>query len=148
MMGPVAYEGHRNTIEGFIERARSSGAELLLGGKRPDSPETRDGYFVLPTIFSHCDPQSELMQEEIFGPVVGLTPFKDADDAVAITNNTRYGLCASIWTRDIRRGLVMINQLQLGTVWLNQHLSIVFEIPWGGCKRVRVVKRKLHFSDG
>ena len=134
MMGPVAYKGHRDAIEGYVERALSSGSELLLGGSRPDSPETRNGFFVSPTIFGNCDPQSELMQEEVFGPVVGLASFKDAEEAIAITNDTRYGLCASIWTQDIRQGLRMINRLQLGTVWLNQHLAIVFEIPWGGCK--------------
>ena len=74
------------------------------------------------------------MQEEIFGPVVGLTRVKTPDEAVALTNDTRYGLCASVWTKDVRLGMVMANQIKTGTVWVNQHLAIVFEIPWGGCK--------------
>ncbi len=134
MVGPVAYEGHRDSIEGYVERAKQSGARLLLGGERPDTDQTRNGFFVAPTIFADCDPQSELMQEEIFGPVVGLTPFKTPDEAIALTNDTRFGLCASVWTRDVRLGLVMADQIKTGTVWINQHLAIVHEIPWGGCK--------------
>lgn len=133
-IGPVAYKGHRDSIERFIERAKKSGARLLLGGERPNTPETRDGYFVAPTIFGDSDPKSEIMQEEIFGPVVALARFKTPEQAVEIANDSRFGLCASIWTRDIRQGLVMAKQLKVGTVWLNQHLSIVFECPWGGCK--------------
>lgn len=134
MIGPVAYEAHRDRIEGYIEGAKRSGAKLLLGGERPDTLETQNGLFVFPTIFADCDPKMELMQEEVFGPVVGLAPFRDPDEAVALTNDTRYGLCASIWTRDIRLGLVMSEQIKTGTVWINQHLAIVPEIPWGGCK--------------
>ncbi len=134
MIGPVAYKQHRDNIEGFIERAKKSGAKLLLGGQRPNTAETKDGYFVAPTIFGDCDPKSEIMQEEIFGPVIALTRFKTPEQAVAIANDSRFGLCASIWTKDIRQGLVMAKQLKVGTVWLNQHLSIVFECPWGGCK--------------
>ncbi len=134
MIGPVAYKGHRDSIERFIERAKKSGAKLLLGGERPNTPETKDGYFVVPTIFGDCDPQMEIMQEEVFGPVVALAKFKTPEEAVAIANGTRFGLCASIWTKDLRTGLAMTGQLKVGTVWLNQHLAIVFEIPWGGCK--------------
>jgi betaine-aldehyde dehydrogenase len=89
---------------------------------------------VAPTIFGDCDPKSEIMQEEVFGPVVALARFKTPEEAVAIANDSRFGLCASVWTKDIRQGLVMTKQLKVGTVWLNQHLSIVFECPWGGCK--------------
>jgi acyl-CoA reductase-like NAD-dependent aldehyde dehydrogenase len=134
MVGPVAYKGHRDSIERFVEGAKKSGARLLLGGERPSTPETRNGFFVAPTIFADCDPKSEFMQEEVFGPAVGLTPIKTPDEAVALTNDTRYGLCASIWTKDVRLGIVMADRIKTGTVWINQHLAIVSEIPWGGCK--------------
>ncbi len=134
MIGPVAYKGHRDRIEGFVERAKKSGARLLLGGERPDTTETRNGYFVAPTIFADCDPQSELMQEEVFGPVVGITPFDTVEDALTFTNNTRYGLCASIWTRDLRAGMVMAEAIKTGMGWLNQHVASVFEMSLGGCK--------------
>jgi acyl-CoA reductase-like NAD-dependent aldehyde dehydrogenase len=134
MMGPLAYKEHRDNVERYIESAKKSGAKLLLGGKRPDTLDTKDGFFVAPTIFGDCHNQMEFMREEIFGPVVGLIRFKTDEEAVAIANDTRYGLCASIWTGDIRIGLVMGGQIKVGTVWLNQHLAIVFEVPWGGFK--------------
>lgn len=134
MIGPLAYKGHRDVVESFIGDAKKSGAKLLSGGSRPDTPETKDGYFVSPTIFGDCDSKMHFMQEEIFGPVVGLMRFSADDEAVELANDTKYGLCASIWTKDIRTGLAMTNRIKVGTVWLNQHLSIVFEIPWGGTK--------------
>jgi len=74
------------------------------------------------------------MQEEIFGPVVGVATFKDDAEAVALANDTSYGLSASVWTKDFKRGLGLARQLQVGTVWLNEHLMIFCEAPWGGCK--------------
>lgn len=134
MMGPLAYKGHFETVEKYIASAKKSGAKLLLGGKRPNTPETKNGYFVPPTIFGECNNNMEFMREEIFGPVVGLMRFKTVAEAVAITNDSRYGLCASIWTEDLRTALNMSRKIQTGTVWLNQHLSIVFDVPWGGFK--------------
>lgn len=75
-----------------------------------------------------------LQREEIFGPVVGLVRFKTAEEAVALANDTRYGLSASIWTKDLRQGLVMAGRIKAGTVWINEHLIIFCETPWGGCK--------------
>jgi len=134
MMGPLTYRGHRDTVEGYIASAKKSGAKLLFGGKRLNTADTREGYFVAPTIFGDCNADMPFMREEIFGPVVGLMRFKTVEEAIAIANNTRYGLCASIWTEDMRTGLNMSRKLQDGTVWINQHLSIVFEVPWGGFK--------------
>ena len=134
MMGPLAYKAHRDTVEKYIASAKKSGAKLLLGGTRPNTPDTKDGYFVAPTIFGGCNNDMQFMREEIFGPVVGLMPFKTREEAVDITNDTRYGLCASVWTSDLRSGLNMSNKLKVGTVWLNQHLLIAFEVPWGGFK--------------
>ncbi len=135
VLGPVAYEGHRDKIEGYVDRAKKSGAKLLLGGERPDDPATKDGYFVAPTIFGNCTNDMELMRNEIFGPVVGLSRFKTPDEAVALANDTPYGLSASIWTKDTRAGLAMASQIQAGTVWINEHLIIFCETPWGGCKQ-------------
>ena len=134
MMGPMAYKAHRDTVEKYIESAKKSDAKLLLGGKRPASADTKDGYFVPPTIFRDCTNEMPFMREEIFGPVVGLIPFKTTEEAVAITNDTPYGLCASIWTTDLRTGLNMSRRINAGTIWLNQHLLIAFEVPWGGFK--------------
>jgi acyl-CoA reductase-like NAD-dependent aldehyde dehydrogenase len=79
----------------------------------------------------------EFMREEIFGPVVGLARIKSRQEGVALTNDTRYGLCASVWTRNVREGLVAASQIETGTVWVNQHLAFKAEsvgTPWGGCK--------------
>ena len=135
VMGPLAYGGHRDKVESFIAEAKKEGAKLLMGGTRPDTPETKDGFFVAPTIFGDCTNRMTLMQEEVFGPVVGVARFKTTEEAVALANDTRYGLSASVWTKDVRNGLVMASQIKAGTVWVNEHLIVFCETPWGGCKQ-------------
>jgi acyl-CoA reductase-like NAD-dependent aldehyde dehydrogenase len=134
VIGPVPFAGHRDKIESYVASAKASGANVLLEGGRPDTPETRDGYFVLPTIFGDADNTQEYMQEEIFGPVVGVAKFSTPDEAVALTNGTKYGLSASVWTKDLRLGLALAGQIDVGTVWLNEHLLVFCDTPWGGCK--------------
>lgn len=134
VLGPVAYAGHRDKIESYIAMAKQEGAELLLGGERPDTLDTKDGFFVMPTIFGNCTNDMEIMQREIFGPVTALARFKTNEEAVALANDTRYGLSASVWTKDLKTGLQLASQIQAGTVWINEHLIIFCETPWGGCK--------------
>lgn len=134
MMGPLAYMACRDTAERYIASAKAAGFRCLLGGERPDTPETRDGAFVMPTIFEVTDNQHELMQDEIFAPVVGVMKIQSAEEGVALINDSRYGLCASVWTTDFRQGLKLIDDIETGTAWINQHLEIVPETPWGGCK--------------
>ncbi|MHB1342959.1 MAG: aldehyde dehydrogenase family protein [Thermoleophilia bacterium] len=134
VIGPVPFESHREKIERYVASAKASGATVLLDGGRPDTPETQNGYFVLPTIFGDADNSQEYMQEEIFGPVVGVGKFTTNEEAMALANSTKYGLSASIWTKDVRVGLALANQLQVGTVWLNEHLMLFCDTPWGGCK--------------
>lgn len=134
MMGPLAYMGCRDTAEKYIASAKAAGFKCLLGGERPDTPETRNGAYVMPTIFEVTDNKHELMQDEIFAPVVGVMKIKTPEEGVELTNDSRYGLCASVWTRDFRKGLLMIEDIETGTAWINQHLEIVPETPWGGCK--------------
>jgi acyl-CoA reductase-like NAD-dependent aldehyde dehydrogenase len=135
VIGPVAYAAHRDKIESHVKGTRKAGAKLLLGGERPNTPETQKGFFVVPTIFGDCTNAMEIMQEEIFGPVIGLSRFRTPEEAVALANDTRYGLCASVWTKDVRAGLVLAQQIKAGTVWVNEHLIIFCETPWGGCKQ-------------
>ena len=135
VMGPVAYKAHRDKVEWHIEEAKKEGAKLLLGGQRPNTAETKNGFFVAPTIFGDCTNGMKFMQEEIFGPVVGLARFKTPDEAVTLANDTKYGLSASVWTKDVRHGLVLASQIKAGTVWINEHLIIFCETPWGGCKQ-------------
>ncbi|NLO46929.1 MAG: aldehyde dehydrogenase [Clostridiales bacterium] len=134
MMGPLAYNTCRDTAEEFIEQAKQEGAKLLLGGERPNTPETINGAFVMPTIFEVYENKMDLMQEEIFAPVVGIMRVKNAEEAIELANDSRYGLCASVWTMDYRKGMLLIDQLKVGTAWINQHLAIVSETPWGGQK--------------
>lgn len=134
VLGPVAYEAHRDKIEAYIERAKKSGAKLLLGGERPQAAETKNGFFLSPTVFGECRNDMEIMRDEIFGPVVGLAKFKTREEAVEMANDTKYGLSASIWTKDTREGLRLASLIEAGTVWVNEHLIIFCETPWGGCK--------------
>lgn len=134
VIGPVAYKAHRDKIETYIAEARQNGASLLLGGERPQTPETKDGYFVAPTIFGDCDHNARFMREEIFGPVVGLCRFKDTADAIRMTNDTPFGLSASLWTADTAKAIALAGQIKAGTVWINEHLIIFCDTPWGGCK--------------
>jgi len=136
-MGPLAYRRHWENVLKYIEIAKKEGAELLLGGGHPGTPETKDGYFVEPTIFGNCHNNMKFMREEIFGPVVGIARIKSREQGIRLANDTPYGLCASIWTRDIREGMLGASQLKVGTAWVNQHLAFHSEsvgTPWGGRK--------------
>jgi acyl-CoA reductase-like NAD-dependent aldehyde dehydrogenase len=135
VLGPVAYMEHRDKIESYIEMTKREGAKLLLGGERPDTPDTREGAFVAPTIFADCTTDMKLMHDEIFGPVVAVAPFDSSEEAVAKVNSSPYGLCASLWTKNIAGGLSLASQIKTGTVWINEHLIIFCETPWGGCKQ-------------
>jgi acyl-CoA reductase-like NAD-dependent aldehyde dehydrogenase len=132
MIGPLAYMQCRLTAERFIESAKAAGSKLLLGGELP--LELQKGAYVLPHIFEVYDNKIDFMQEEIFAPVVGIMKVKSAEEAIQLANDSKYGLCASIWTNDYRKGLLYIDELKVGTAWINQHLAIVPETPWGGRK--------------
>ncbi|MDR1068385.1 MAG: aldehyde dehydrogenase family protein [Clostridiales Family XIII bacterium] len=133
MMGPLAYMDCRVTAERFIENAKAAGAAVLLGGEPPRG-ELAKGAYVLPTLFEVHDNKMELMQEEIFAPVVGIMKIRSGEEGAALTNDCRYGLCASVWTQDYLKGMKLLDKLDVGTAWLNQHLAIVSETPWGGRK--------------
>ena len=105
VIGPVPFASHRDKIESYVASAKAAGATLLLEGGRPDTADTQDGYFVLPTIFGDADNQMEFMQHEVFGPVVGIQKFATNEEALALANGTNYGLSASVWTKDLRTGL-------------------------------------------
>jgi acyl-CoA reductase-like NAD-dependent aldehyde dehydrogenase len=132
MMGPLAYMKCRETAERYIASAKAQGAKALLETPLPE--ELQKGAYVLPTIFEVTDNSLEFMQEEIFAPVVGVMKIKTAEEAIELVNDSAYGLCASVWTGDYRRGMLMLEDFRVGTAWVNQHLAIVPETPWGGQK--------------
>ena len=127
-MGPVISQRHLDTISGLVARARDAGARIALGG----APLERDGYYFPPTIVTHASRGSEITMEEVFGPVVTVEAFDDEAEAIALANAVPYGLSASVWTQNVGRSLRLSSALDFGTVWVNAHLVLAVEMPWGG----------------
>ncbi|MEZ5885200.1 MAG: aldehyde dehydrogenase family protein, partial [Paracoccaceae bacterium] len=122
-MGTAANEPQFRRILERIEKARAEGARLVTGGKQATGPGLETGYFIEPTIFADVTSDMELAQEEVFGPVLAILPFDTEDEAIAIANDTRYGLASGVWTRDISRAMRMVKAIEAGTVWVNTYRS-------------------------
>ncbi|XYJ91411.1 Acyl-CoA reductase [Cupriavidus necator] len=130
-VGPITTPAQYEKVLSYIQIAQDEGAQLLLGGK-PAS--CGDGWFVEPTIFARVSPEMRIAQEEVFGPVLSILKFRDEAEAIAIANDSCYGLGAGVWTSDIGRAFRMSEKIQAGTVWVNTYRAVSFMSPFGGYK--------------
>lgn len=130
MMGPLVSQRHRQRVLSYIEAGKQEGAELVAGGTCPDS----SGFFLQPAVFANTRSDMRIFQEEIFGPVLGVTPFDDEDEALALANGTQFGLGASVFTNDLARSNRFVAGFRAGIVWVNAHNLLDPAVPFGGVK--------------
>jgi aldehyde dehydrogenase (NAD+) len=131
-MGPLATRDQRDRVLAMIASAQDDGAQLVCGGRAPD--DLGEGFFIEPTVFTGVTRYMQLAREEVFGPVAAVFPFDTEEQAVALANDTHYGLAGGIWTRDLQRGLRMARAVRAGTIWLNAYRVQDPAVPFGGMK--------------
>lgn len=133
-MGPLVTLAQRDRVAGFVDRARAAGATVTAGGSVP-AGDLAKGAFYPATLVTGAAQDAEIVQEEIFGPVLVVLPFDGDDEGLAMANDTRYGLAASVWTRDVYRAMTAQRTIRAGCVWVNDHIPIVSEMPHGGMRQ-------------
>jgi betaine-aldehyde dehydrogenase len=134
-MGPLISQAHLNKVLDYIEAGKKEGAHCVCGGERYAKGDCAKGYFVRPTIFDRCESSMKIVREEIFGPVVVVQTFKTEAEAIAIANDTVYGLAGAVFTADGSRALRVIKELRAGITWINCYNPTFNEAPWGGYKQ-------------
>ncbi|HVR47522.1 MAG TPA: aldehyde dehydrogenase family protein [Candidatus Binatia bacterium] len=133
-MGPIISPVHRERVEGYIENGLAEGAKMLCGGERLGG-ELAEGNFIAPTVFDRTSPKMRIVQEEIFGPVLVVQTFDDEAEAIALANDTIYGLAGAVFTQDISKAHRVIRKMRAGITWINTYHPTYNEAPWGGYKQ-------------
>lgn len=133
--GPLVSAAHRAKIEDFVASALADGARLVAGGRRPEDPELQKGYFYRPTVLADVSRDMRVIREETFGPILTVERFTTEDEAIALGNDTEYGLAGAVWTADMARAQRVAGALRHGTVWINDYHPYVPGAEWGGMKR-------------
>jgi betaine-aldehyde dehydrogenase len=133
--GALISADHRDKVEGFVASAIADGARLVAGGRRPDEPELQAGFFYRPTVFADVSRDMRIIREEVFGPVLTIERFTTEDEAIALGNDTTYGLAGAVWTADAGRAQRVASRLRHGTVWINDYNTYLPQAEWGGFKQ-------------
>jgi betaine-aldehyde dehydrogenase len=144
-MGPLISKVQRERVDGFVQRARAHNAAVLTGGGLPSQWSER-GYYYEPTVVTNVDQSSEMIQAEVFGPVITVSAIRDEAEALRLANDVPYGLAASVWTKEIGRAMRLSKDLEFGCVWINDHMPLTSETPHGGFKQSGFGKDLSHES--
>ncbi|UNM97565.1 aldehyde dehydrogenase family protein [Ignatzschineria rhizosphaerae] len=128
---PVVSKKQQMSILQHLATAKAEGATILSG----TTPKDQEGYYIAPSIITDIAPHARILKDEVFGPVIALIPFKDADEAIKLANDTEYGLAASLWTHNLNYTMDMVPKIAAGTVWVNSHVPLDPAMPFGGVKQ-------------
>jgi aldehyde dehydrogenase (NAD+)/betaine-aldehyde dehydrogenase len=133
-MGPINSKKSWDHVMSFLDPQQTAGARLMTGGKRPQSAEFAKGFWVEPTVYADVSPDMRLWKEEVFGPILSVSKWRDLDQVIAMANDTTFGLSAAIWTNDIKTALNTAKRLRVGSIFINGSNAHYIGVPWGGFK--------------